>query len=153
MLKGNNQRNSRFTISRTQKQNGFTLLELMIVVAIVGVLMAVAIPSYLDSVQKARRSDAMSALMDVANRLEQYMLDNNTYTTDLAKIKRPNPTPEGHYNIKIEAPSGGSITSRYELTATPVATSPQNDETKCTVYTLDSSGLKGNKGTLGTACW
>ncbi|MCP3673102.1 MAG: type IV pilin protein [Gammaproteobacteria bacterium] len=139
---------------QAQRQNGFSLLELMIVVALMGIIMSIALPSYQDSIQKARRSDAMSALMDAANRQEQFMLDNNSYSTNLADIGMVNPTPEGHYNIAIvEATVACPITRCYVLSATADGDSPQSEETKCTVYRLTSVGAKTNDGTLGTDCW
>lgn len=64
---------------RIKKDNGFTLIELMVVVAIVGILAAIAIPSYQDSMRKSRRADAQGALMNFANAMERYFTENNTY--------------------------------------------------------------------------
>lgn len=60
-------------------KNGFTLIELLVAVAIVGILAAIAIPSYQESMRKSRRSDAQGALMSFANGMERYYTQNNTY--------------------------------------------------------------------------
>ena len=65
-----------------RKMHGFTLMELMIVVAIVGILAGVAYPAYLESGRRAKRSDGRGALLDAATRLERFYSDNNQYTND-----------------------------------------------------------------------
>lgn len=69
-----------------QKLKGFTLIEVMITVAIVGILAAIAYPSYIDYVTKSGRAEGVAAVMEVANLQEQYYLDNRTYASDLTKL-------------------------------------------------------------------
>ncbi len=140
--------------SRTQQ--GFTLIELMVVVVVVAVLMAVVLPSYTEYVNKGRRSDAMSALLDAANRQEQFMLDRNTYTTDMTLLgfdDDPLVSVEGHYTIDAVAGGTGTIASSYTLTATPLGTSAQNDDARCATFRLTSAGAKTATGTHAAACW
>lgn len=138
---------------------GFTLIELMIVLVIVAILMAVAVPAYLEHAQKARRSDGMGALMDVANRQEQLMLDRSTYSGDMTALgfaDDPMVSPEGHYQVDGVDCGGGAITAAsncYLLTATPVDSSPQADDTRCASLTLSSTGQRGATGTTGDECW
>jgi type IV pilus assembly protein PilE len=136
---------------------GFTLIELMIVVVIVGILLMVALPGYQDSMQKGRRADAKSGLMDAANREERFMLDRNTYTDDMADLgmgAEPLLSEEGHYAIDAEAPDPNCpILTCYVLTATPVAGGAQAADTRCTSFTLRSSGAKTATGTTPTECW
>ncbi len=133
---------------------GFTLLEIMVVVVIIGILMALILPSYQDSVRKSRRSDAMSAILDVANRLEQYMLDNNAYTNDMKELgfaNDPMVSPEGHYNV--DATTG---TNSYTITATAKADNVQINDTKCRSFSLTSTGVKSaldSGGTVSVQCW
>lgn len=137
-----------------RSSHGFTLIELMVVVVIVAILMGIALPSYQDSVRKARRSDAMSALMDAANRQEQVMLDLNSYSSTMAGLGMSATSPEGDYTIAITTPTVACpITTCYVLTATPVAGSQQADDVKCDVFTLRSTGAKTASGTLGSECW
>ncbi len=137
---------------------GFTLMEVMIVVAIIGILLSVALPAYRDSIQKGRRSDGMSALLDASNRQERLMLDRSTYASDMTALgfaADPFISPEGHYSIDAVACTrpGGTIFNCYVLTATPVSTSPQAHDTYCTSLILDSSGAKSATGSTPDECW
>jgi type IV pilus assembly protein PilE len=138
---------------------GFTLIELMIVVVIVGILLMVALPGYQDSMQKGRRADAKSGLMDAANREERFMLDRNTYTVDMMALGLAGATTdtvkseEGFYNIKVEACASDTIATCYVLTATPVPGGAQADDARCTTLVLDYTGAKTATGTTPTECW
>lgn len=101
------------------KNKGFTLIELMIVVVIVGILSSIALPSYQQYVRKANRADGMSAIQMILDAQERYYADHISYTADLTKLGLADPyiTPEGHYSIKASV-CGGSLTTCVELTAT-----------------------------------
>lgn len=137
-----------------KRSAGFTLMELMIVVAIVAILLAVALPSYENSLQKGRRAEAKAMLLDVANRQESFMLDRSTYTTDLTQLNFTVPllSENGHYTITA-ADCGLGLDRCYELTATPTAGSPQTKDARCTEFTLDHRGDKGASGTDQNNCW
>lgn len=135
---------------------GFTLIEVVIVVVIVGILMAVALPAYQGSLQKGRRSDAKSALLDAANRQEQFMLDRSTYTSDMRDLGftlNPSESEERYYTVSAAACAGGSIATCFVLTATPRAGSVQVDDTRCTSFSLDSAGAKTATGSTASECW
>jgi len=68
------------------KHTGFTLIELMIAVAIVGILAAIAVPNYSEYVKRASRAEAASALLDAANKQEQYFVDNRAYSTSFSDL-------------------------------------------------------------------
>ena len=146
------------------RQKGFTLMELMIVVVIVGVLMMVALPAYQDSLQKGRRADGMAALMDAAGRQEKFMLDRSTYTTDMSDLgyvvtegEDYYISPEGHYKIEAKDCDGGEDAEKlktcYQLTAEPAAGSVQGKDKKCTSFILNSNGTKSATGSLASECW
>ncbi|MCB1841789.1 MAG: hypothetical protein KDI09_02410 [Halioglobus sp.] len=130
-------------------------MELMIVVAIVGALLLVALPGYESQLQKGRRVDAMQALQLVASLQENYMLDRSTYTDDLTELNLADPyiSEEGHYSVTADACAGGTIANCYLLTATPVAGKPQADDTRCTEFRLSSTGNKSASGSMGNDCW
>lgn len=118
------------------RQSGFTLIELIITIAVIGILVMVAVPSYNDSTTKARRSDGQAALMDIMVRQERFFTENNTYTTDLAELPASGTSPEGHYTITAAA-CGAGIGSCVILTAAP-GTAQAGDGN----LTLDSRGQK-----------
>ena len=132
-----------------KRARGFTLIELMIVIAIVGLLAGVAYPSYQNSVRKSNRADAMDRLLDTAQRLERCFTVYGTYNNANCAIQNGNtlPSAKTYYNIAVTATA-----STYSLTATPVASKPQVKDTKCTSFTLDNTGKKTSTPT-GSTCW
>jgi len=132
------------------KNKGFTLIEVMIVVAIIGILASVAYPSYTEYVQESRRSEALRALVEAASKQEQYFADFKTYTTNLTELgysTNPHTTEGGFYSISVTTVSA-NIGFEYELKAT--AQSLQAKDTSCLEMTLDHVG---RKGATTSNCW
>ena len=109
------------------KNAGFSLIEVVIVVAIVGILAAIALPGYQESVRKGNRSDGQAALLEAASRMERYFYDNNTYTSNLTLIGYTSAsnvaTSEGHYTLAVDGePGDGScpIATCFAVTATAI---------------------------------
>jgi len=132
-----------------QKTSGFTLIELMITVAIIGILAAVALPSYRSSVLRSARSEGKSALLEAATRQEQFYLDNKTYTATITDLGITALTESGNYSVSAAATT--NIAINYTLTATPQG--GQADDTDCANLTLTSNGVKGASGTDTADCW
>lgn len=151
-----------------QRAQGFTLIELMIAVAIMAVLIAVALPAYNQYVITAKRSLARAELLKVMARQEQFFVDNKKYAaTTLADLGYPGVTYaiNGHgdasaanaadrtYVIRLAAAPAATATS-YTLEAVPQL--KQADDTKCQTLTLSSLGVKGlTGGATGSVadCW
>lgn len=128
-------------------QQGFTLIEVMIVVVILGIISAIALPSYQEHVRRANRSEGMAFLQDVAARQERYFAQNNTYVTDIANVGKlglSGTTSEtGKYSLTIAA------TNNYTLTATPASFS----DPKCGNLTLNALGTKTASAGSVNDCW
>lgn len=131
---------------RIRKESGFTLIELMITVAIVGILAAVAYPSYQNAMVKSRRASAQAALSDIAQRQQQFLMDNRAYayddaspgTTAVQKLKLTVPQDvSAHYAITI--PADTSVPPAFTATATPKTTSPQSTDG---FLSISSNGTK-----------
>lgn len=137
--------------------SGFTLIEVVIVIVVVGILMAIALPAYQSSMNKGRRADAKEGLMDAANRQERFMLDRSTYTVDMQNLgfgSDPMISTEGHYRIDVEAPDPNCpIATCYLLKAIPVAGGIQSDDELCTSFSLKSTGAKTAEGSASSECW
>ena len=101
---------------RLKKQAGFTLIELMITVAIVGLLASIAYPSYTTYVRKSNRTAAKAQILDIANRQQQYLLANRTYATSLANLNYSLPTDmSSRYTASVAAAAAGATPS-YTIT-------------------------------------
>jgi type IV pilus assembly protein PilE len=137
------------------KRNGFTLVELMIAVLIVGILAAIAIPSYANYVKRANRSDATRSLSATAQALERCYSQNFTYSNTAPFVCAANagavPSSQGYYTVTINVTAGPP--ESYLLTAVPVL-SPQTEDAACTSFTLDSTGAQGATPAGATqTCW
>ncbi|MGR8919698.1 MAG: type IV pilin protein [Gammaproteobacteria bacterium] len=135
-----------------RRQAGFTLMELMIVVVIVGILAAIGYPSYRNQAIRAARSDARTELMDAMTRQEQFFLDNKTYAASLANLDMVAASESGYYTLSIDAATAACpITSCYAMRATP--TGSQTEDTDCAVLTVTSGGIRSATGTDPASCW
>lgn len=132
-----------------KKNRGFTLIEVMMVVAIIGILAAIAYPSYQNQLKKGRRAAAQSFLMEVSSKEQQYLLDARTYAlgstalTDLGLVVPTNVS--GFYTITV-TPSAPTTPPSFTATATPISTSQQASDG---VLTIDNTGAKTLAGASG----
>lgn len=128
-------------------QHGFTLIELMITVAVVGILAAIAYPTYQNAMAKNRRASAQAYLADVAQREQQYLLDNRAYTDSTTNLRLPVPTDVSRY-YTIEIIAAASTPPAFTATAAPVDGSTQvSDGT----LRITSAGQKTRLPPGGTA--
>lgn len=133
-----------------QKQSGFTLIEVMIVVVVIGILASIAFPSYQEYVIRGNRAEGQALLADAAARQERYFSQNNVYASDVTKLNMGSAeSTNGHYKLKIESANQNS----YKLEATAQGSQASRD-TKCGNLTLDSTGVRGRSGSAAVAdCW
>ncbi|WP_376695664.1 type IV pilin protein [Wenzhouxiangella sp. EGI_FJ10305] len=127
-------------------ERGFTLIELMITIAVLAIIVAIAIPSYQNYIEKTRRSDAVTGLTTTAQQLERCFTRTSSYN----HADCPSGTfdsSEEYYDIKVEADS-----TSYTLTATAKSGGPQSGD-DCSPFTLDDEGNKGDAGSDTDRCW
>lgn len=133
---------------------GFTLIELMIVVAVIAVLAMIALPAYTKYTFRARRGEGQEFLLRLANAQERYYATYNKYASDpVTDLKFASPTSAGgYYKISISQLTGTTMATGYLATATP-----QLSQTKdsCLNLTIDSRGTKSQSGsaTANGRCW
>lgn len=125
-------------------EHGFSLLELLIALSIISILAAIAYPIYTHVLIKTRRTEAKVALMNLANCMEIYFLENNNSyaNANLSKLNLNQKTDKKYYRLSLH-----STAHRYELTATATFSDPE-----CPVFRLNELGEKTNAGAL-QQCW
>ena len=134
---------------------GFTLIELMVVVAIVAIFAAIAYPGYQNAIRKSRRSDAKSAVLDLAARQERYFSTHNAYATTptllgYAGAAFPVDVVVGdraYYQVDMAVDNAAGT---YTVSAIPKGAQAVDT---CGTYTLNSTGRQGNSVSPATGCW
>jgi len=139
----------------------------MVVVAIATILFAIAIPSYVTYIRESRRTEAKTAVLDLAGREERYLSTNPTaYTAVPANLGYTGVWPivvgSGYYQLTVCSPACGpsaiATAPSYTVTATPVAGQSQVNDAQCTSFSVDSAGQQYANGSGGAAvatpyCW
>ncbi len=122
-------------------QRGFTLIELMVALAIVAIIVTFGVPAYTQHVTKTKRAEATTMLEEVASRQEQFLADNQTYATDTKQLgyaTNPAASKDGNYSVSILAATATCPINRcFVAQATPVAGSTQDGDG---FFQIDSRG-------------
>ena len=148
---------------------GFSLIELMTVVVIATILLSIAVPSYMGQMRQSRRTQAKTAVLDLAGREERYLSTNGAiYSTTPSDLGYAGAFPvlvgpDNYYTLTVCSPASAAgcdpnpnppAGPSYYITATPVAGSSQAADTQCTSFSVDSTGQQFSTGTLTSPqCW
>ena len=154
------------SVAPHRSTTGFTLIELMVVIVIGTILLAVAIPSYQSQIRRSRRTEAKTAVLELAGREERFFSTNgaaySVLPSDMGYTGAfPQAIGSGYYNITVCSPAGNCDPNAnpppapsYYITATPVAGSSQAADAACTSFSVDSTGQQFATGTDPPAsCW
>jgi type IV pilus assembly protein PilE len=148
--------------TRSMRQRGFTLIELMIVVVIASILVGIAVPSYTSQVRKSRRTDARNALMDIAAREERFFSVSNSYSAVPTDVGYAGPWPvtltNQYYTVTVAAPdkvNQPTVPNSFLITATTAGI--QVGDTACTTFTVNQIGqqkaLDSGGANADATCW
>jgi len=131
----------------TMRTNGFTLVELVIALVIIGILAAIAIPSYESYVRKGRRVDAKNALSALQLAQEKYRGNNPTYSTNPTALGLSTTSPQGYYSVTISAASGTGYTANAAVNA---ASAQARDAASCPSLSVTQAGFVVD---ATASCW
>ena len=136
------------------KQTGFTLIEVMIAMAVIAILASIALPAYQEQVRTGKRTEAQNLLLEAASKQQRFHSDNMSYAQDMGDLgygaanNNAEDTETGAYTIQVNAAADGSS---YTLLATPTA-AQANDG--CGNLGISNTGLKSETGTKSLVyCW
>jgi len=146
------------------RQQGMTLIELIVVVVIIGILAAVAVPSYRNYVIRSQRTDATKALLRLATAQEKFYLQNNRYALESERATAPPDglgiaaTENGWYTLSVVAPANlAAAADGFTIRAVPVSPGPQASDTACVRFEVTDRGVRSalkSGATDNTAeCW
>lgn len=131
-----------------RKAGGFTLIELMVVVAIIGILASIAYPSYVQHMVKARRVAGATCLMEAAQFMERYYTTNMAYTGVVLPVTACMQEVADHYAIEL---SGAAGAATFTLTATPTPGSTQaSNDGQCGTLSINQAGVRSVSGSAGS---
>jgi len=145
MIEVNSSKKATYLYVKNNKQLGFTLIEILITVAIVGILASIAYPSYTDYVNRSSRSEGQRELLRYANIQEQVYVDSRSYAANMKGLGASTntiDTENGKYTLSVSAQTATTFTLQAS------AKGSQTSDTGCTVLTIDEIGVKGP-----SACW
>lgn len=134
-----------------RKLGGFTLIELMVTVAIVAILAAIALPSYTRYIVRSNRAAVQGYMLEVSGLQQRYLLDARAYAPDLTTLNTGAPTSVAPNYAVATAPNPPASAPGFTVTATPIQAQLARD-TECGTLTLDQAGTKTASGT-GSRCW
>jgi type IV pilus assembly protein PilE len=149
-----NKRGAKQPSERTRSA-GYSLVELLVTVGLVGLLAAIAVPSYQDSVRRTQRTDAYAALATVADALEQAYINQTApraYPTNIAALGLSATSEAGYYDLTVSACDAGTLADCYKINATARNDGPQWKDTDCRSLTVDSRGGRTSSPD-SSGCW
>ena len=134
------------------RQGGLTLVELMVVVAVMAIIATIAYPIYTNQVQKSRRADAKVALETVAMAQERFYTINGEYAAGLSSLQvsteiQGGTSDQGYYDITIAR--SGADNEQFTVTATAASGGPQAGDSACATFSINHQGVK----TPASGCW
>jgi len=138
----------KFEWKRLTGARGFSLMEVIVVMVMLGILAAIAIPNYSEYIRRGHRSAAQAYLLDLASRQVQFYLDRRVFADNVAALNLTAPTEiANRYTVAIAVAAGPPAT--FTITATPTGTQAGD---RCGDLTIDQTGARGASGAT-TGCW
>lgn len=146
----------------TTRQHGFTLIELIIAVTIIGILLTIAVPMYTEQVKHARRADAKVALAELAQLQEIYHADNHSFADSLSSLKAEKQgfkkegesyySKEGYYALVVTSATANT----FAMEARADTNGAQKDDVECKRFTMNALGEKqayDDSNAISLKCW